>query len=332
VIFQNKITKRELMKILANDGISEEGITVLENNGFTVSTVNVPQEKLVDTINKEGYIGLLVRSATTARQDLIDACPNLKLIGRGGVGMDNIDVDYARSKGLAVINTPAASSQSVAEMVMGNLFSLSRSIFHANRMMPETGHEAFKSLKKKYAKGQELRGKTLGIVGFGRIGQALASYALAIGMKVKAIDRKTDPIEIPIKIDGLSTVYASVNPTTNLDEIIGELDYISVHVPKQADNQAVISGERIAQMKDGVIIVNAARGGVIDEEALLNGINNGKIRAAGLDVFENEPNPRKDLLENENIASTPHIGAATTEAQARIGIELAEQIIQHFKS
>ncbi|MFT5823650.1 MAG: D-3-phosphoglycerate dehydrogenase [Crocinitomix sp.] len=314
------------MKILANDGISPEGVAALEASGFEVSTVNIPQDKLIDAINTENYVGVLVRSATTVRAEVVDACPGLKLIGRGGVGMDNIDVAYARSKGLHVINTPGASSQSVAEMVMGNLFALSRSLHDSYQQMPASGDTNFKALKKKYGKGQELRGKTIGIVGFGRIGQSLASYALGVGMVVRAIDMQTNPIEISLAINGIGDLKVTITPTNNLLDIISELDYISLHVPKQNNGAAVIGDDLIAKMKDGAIIVNAARGGVIDEDALLRGLASGKIRAAGLDVFENEPNPRKDLLENEKIAATPHIGAATTEAQTRIGLELAEQI------
>jgi D-3-phosphoglycerate dehydrogenase len=319
------------MKILANDGISPEGVKALEKAGFEVITQNIPQNQLIDYINNNQINALLVRSATTVRKDLIDACPSLKLIGRGGVGMDNIDVDYARSIGREVINTPGASSQSVAEMVMGNLFSLSRSLFHSHRVMPQVGDVEFKALKKKYGKGQELRGKTIGIVGFGRIGRSLASYCLGIGMKVMAVDMQSNEVNIPIHINGTADINVKIKPFTNLLDIIGDLDYISLHIPKQANGKAVITDAEIAKMKDGVILVNAARGGVIDEDALLKGIANGKIRAAALDVFENEPSPRKDLLENENIATTPHIGAATTEAQTRIGLELADQIIKYFK-
>ncbi len=315
------------MKILANDGISQEGITALEKGGFTVVTTNVPQEQLIDAINKEGYVGVLVRSATTVRKEVIDACPNLKLIGRGGVGMDNIDVEYARGKGLHVINTPGASSQSVAELVMGNLFSLSRGIFHSNRVMPSTGNTEFKSLKKKYAKGQELRGKSIGIVGFGRIGQALASYCIGCGMNVIAIDRKVKSYTIPLTLQG-KNIDVNIETIVDFSSVLSELDYISLHVPKQADGSAVIDTKEIEAMKSGVIIINAARGGVINEDALIAGINAGKIRAAALDVFENEPAPRVDILAHEQIASTPHIGAATVEAQSRIGEELAEQIIQ----
>ncbi|MDG1915459.1 MAG: NAD(P)-dependent oxidoreductase [Crocinitomix sp.] len=319
------------MKILANDGISPEGVAALEQSGFEVSTTNIPQDQLIETINEENYVGVLVRSATTVRAEVVDSCPGLKLIGRGGVGMDNIDVEYARSKGLHVINTPGASSQSVAEMVMGNLFALSRSLHDAYNQMPDSGDTQFKVLKKKYGKGQELRGKTIGIVGFGRIGQSLASYALGVGMNVRAIDMQLNPVQIPLSINGAAALNVTLTPTNDLAEIIGELDYISLHVPKQSNGAAVINDDLISKMKDGVIIVNAARGGVIDEDALLRGLAFGKIRAAGLDVFENEPNPRKDLLVNEKIASTPHIGAATTEAQTRIGLELAEQIADLLK-
>jgi len=319
------------MKILANDGISPEGVSALEKDGFTVVTENVAQDELIEAINSENYVGLLVRSATTARKDLIDACPNLKLIGRGGVGMDNIDVDYARSKGIHVINTPGSSSQSVAEMVMGSLFSLSRSLFHSHRMMPATGAKEFKALKKKYGKGQELRGKTIGIVGFGRIGRSLAAYCIGNGMKVLAVDTQTNPVKVPLSIEHVGTLNVTINPYSHLNDIIRDCDYISIHVPKQANGEALIGENEIDKMKDGVILVNAARGGVIDETALIKGLDSGKIRAAALDVFENEPTPREDLLTNESIATTPHIGAATTEAQTRIGLELAEQIIDLLK-
>ncbi|MEX1002962.1 MAG: D-2-hydroxyacid dehydrogenase [Crocinitomicaceae bacterium] len=315
------------MKVLANDGIAPEGVKVLEAKGFKVSTTNVPQEQLIDAINKEGYTALLVRSATTVRKDLIDACPGLKLIGRGGVGMDNIDVEYARSKGIHVINTPAASSQSVAELVMGNLFSLSRFVFQANRTMPEKGDTDFKRLKKAYADGQEVRGKTLGIIGFGKIGQALAAYALGVGMKVRAIDPFVESAKISVNIEFHGPVKVMVDTEKELRDVIGDLDYISLHIPKTKNGEAVIGKDEFDLMKEGVIIANAARGGVMDEDALIQALNSGKVRAAALDVFENEPNPRKDLLQHERILSTPHIGAATDEAQSRIGIELAEQII-----
>lgn len=319
------------MKILANDGISAEGKEKLEAAGFTVVTEHVEQDKLIDTINNEGYVALLVRSATTVRKDLIDACPNLKFIGRGGVGMDNIDVEYARSKGITVQNTPGASSQSVAELAMASLFAIARSTYDSYKQMPQKGDEEFGSLKKKYSKGVELRGKTLVIIGFGRIGQSLAGYALGIGMKVIGVTRSPRTVEIPLHIEGVGEVISTLTTTNNMDEALAQADFITMNVPKQANGEAVIGKAEFAKMKDGVRIVNVARGGVIDEDELLVALNSGKVAAAAVDVFVNEPKPRKDVLANEMIASTPHIGAATNEAQARIGIELADSIIETLK-
>lgn len=319
------------MKILANDGISKDAVAALEAAGFSVSTTKVAQADLINHINSENITALLVRSATTARKDMIDACPSLKLIGRGGVGMDNIDVEYARGKGLHVINTPGASSQSVAELVIGTLFSLSRDLFHSHRVMPVSGEKDFEVLKKRYGKGQELRGKKIGIVGFGRIGQSVASYALGCGMEVIAVDLYTNPVEVKVPIVGHGDAKVTITPKKELSEVISELDYISLHVPKQPNGAAVIGENEFSKMKKGAILVNAARGGVIDENALIKALDSGHIRAVGLDVFENEPTPKKELLQHEKIASTPHIGAATEEAQDRIGIELAEQIIKLLK-
>lgn len=316
------------MKVLANDGISQAGIDALESAGYTVLTDKVAQDDLIETINNQEIGVLLVRSATTARKDLIDACPNLQLIGRGGVGMDNIDVAYARSIGRTVINTPAASSQSVAELVLGHLSAISRSLHDSYKNM-ETGE--FSKLKKKYAKGVELRGKTLTIVGFGRIGQSLASYAIGCGMNVVAVDSFiTEPQTISLNLGNGISASVEITPTANLVEGISKADFISVHVPKQDDGSAVFGSKEFEAMKDGVRIVNAARGGVIDEDALLVALDSGKIAAVALDVFENEPNPRKDLLNHSKIACTPHIGAATLEAQDRIGTELASSIIDKF--
>lgn len=315
------------MKILANDGISARGKQLLEGAGFIVITEKVPQENLAAAVNEQGIEMILVRSATTVRKDVIDACPNLKLIGRGGVGMDNIDVDYARSKGIIVINTPASSSQSVAELVMGHLFSISRYLNDSYKNI-ETGD--FSVLKKNYGKGVELRGKTLGIIGFGRIGQSLASYALGIGMNVIAVDHNEGDAEISVPIGNGNLIKVNLKKQTNLLDVIGLMDYISIHVPKQADGSAVIGAKEFALMKKGVRIVNAARGGVINEDDLLVALNSGQVAAAALDVFENEPNPRKELLNHPSIACTPHIGAATEEAQDRIGEELASLIIGQF--
>ncbi len=314
------------MKILANDGISAVGKAKLEANGFTVVTTNVPQEQLANAINTEGYVGLLVRSATTARKELIDACPNLRFIGRGGVGMDNIDVDYARSKGVTVFNTPGSSSGSVAELVMAQLFDMVRSLYDSNRQMPVNGLAEFKSLKKKYGKGSELRGKTLGIIGFGRIGRAVASYALGCGMKVIAYDRTPSDAPVRLTIAGHGSIDVSV-PQVSFDELLATSDLITLHVPKQDGGAAVLGAAELAKCKKGVFVVNTARGGSIDEDALLEALNSGNIAAAALDVFENEPTPREDLLKHPRISLTPHVGAATEEAQDRIGEEIADIIL-----
>ena len=318
------------MKILANDGIAPIGKANLEALNYTVITETVPQEDLIKAINDNNYVGLLVRSATTVRKDLIDACPGLKLIGRGGVGMDNIDVEYAISKGIKVINTPAASSQSVAEQVMAHLFGAARSLYDSNRKMPTSGLSDFKTLKKKYGKGIELRGSTLGIIGFGRIGQSLASYALGCGMNVIAYDPFVPEAKITIPVAS-NSVYVDMK-TISLDDLLSKSNFISLHMPMPSDGNALIGHDEFSKMQDGVIIANAARGGVIDEDALIANLDSGKVAHAALDVFINEPSPRKDLLTHSNISLTPHTGAATLEAQDRIGEELASQIINHFQT
>ena len=316
------------MRILANDGISQSGVSALEKEGFEVLTTTVAQEQLASFINENNITGLLVRSATQVRKELIDACPTLKLIGRGGVGMDNIDVAYARQKGLHVINTPAASSGSVAELVFGHLFGGVRFLHDANRNMPLEGDSNFKKLKKAYAKGIELRGKTLGIIGFGRIGQATAKIALGVGMKVVYSDPYIEnaSVEVPF-YDGQKITFEL--ESTTKEKLLGAADFITLHVPAQ--KEYVIGKREFDQMKSGVGIVNAARGGVIDEVALIGAIESGKVAFAGLDVFESEPNPEIKILMHPNISLSPHIGAATGEAQDRIGEELASQIASLMK-
>ncbi|RLD29374.1 MAG: 3-phosphoglycerate dehydrogenase [Bacteroidetes bacterium] len=317
------------MKVLANDGVSQSGIDALEKAGFEVSTTTVAQEQLENYINENQISVLLVRSATTVRQDLIDACPNLKIIGRGGVGMDNIDVEYARKKGLDVINTPAASSSSVAELVFAHLYGGVRYLYDSNRNMPLDGDTKFKALKKNYAKGSELRGKTLGIIGFGRIGQEVAKIGLGVGMKVIASDLYVP--KATIKVDFFDGQFINIDiETESIESILKQSDFISLHVPAQKDY--VIGKDQINKMKDGVGLINAARGGVIDEAALINALESGKIAFAGLDTFENEPTPAIQVLMNGRLSLTPHIGAATNEAQDRIGTELAAQIIGILKS
>lgn len=311
------------MKILANDGISQSGIDALTEAGYEVITTNVAQEQLVSFINENKIVVLLVRSATTARKELINTCPGLKIIGRGGVGMDNIDVEYAREKGLSVINTPAASSSSVAELVFAHLYGGVRFVYDSNRNMPLEGESNFKSLKKAYAKGIELRGKTLGIIGFGRIGQEVAKIALGVGMEVKASDKYINDVKVPVTLFNGDSINVNVE-TIDSSEVLKSSDFISLHVPAQKDY--VIGKKEFAIMKDGAAIINAARGGIIDEVALVNALDNGKLAFACLDTYENEPKPAIKLLMHPRISLTPHIGAATLEAQDRIGLELATQI------
>ena len=313
------------MKILANDGISQSGIDALEKDGFEVITTKVAQNQLENFINENNIDVILVRSATQVRQELIEACPSIKLIGRGGVGMDNIDVEYARENGVHVINTPAASSSSVAELVFAHLFGMVRFLHQANREMPLEGDSRFKDLKKQFAGGTELRGKTLGIIGFGRIGKEVAKIALGVGMKVIATDAFVVKTIINVPFYNGKSIDIEIE-TEPLNEVLKQSDFITLHVPNQ--KEYIIAEKQFNLMKDGVGIVNAARGGVLNEVALVNAIESGKVQFAALDVFESEPNPEIQLLMNPKISLTPHIGAATVEAQDRIGTELANQIIE----
>ena len=312
-----------MAKILANDGISATGVEALESYGYEVSTTNVAQEQLENHINSNEIDVLLVRSATTVRKDLIDACSSLKIIGRGGVGMDNIDVDYAREKGLYVINTPAASSASVAELVFAHLYGGVRFLYDANRQMPLEGDSNFKVLKKNYAGGSELRGKTMGVIGFGRIGQETAKIALGVGMHVVAHDPFMDKAEVKVVLGNGAAVDVAIE-MNSFESVLKEADFISLHVPAQ--DKPVIGKKELAMMKKGAGLVNAARGGVIDEEALLDALENGQLSFAGLDTFVNEPKPAMKVLMHPSVSLTPHIGAATQEAQDRIGTELEQQI------
>lgn len=317
------------MKVLANDGISKSGIKALEKGGFEVITTKVAQEQVANYINTHAVSVLLVRSATKVRKDIIDTCPGLKIIGRGGVGMDNIDVDYARSKGIHVINTPASSSESVAELVFAHLFTGVRFLQDANRNMPLEGDSNFEGLKKAYANGIELRGKTLGIIGFGRIGREVAKIGLGLGMKVIASDKFVGNAEI--KVSFYNGQFINVDIVTEpMEDIFRHSDFITLHVPAQ--DGYVIGAEELEAMKDSVGIINCSRGGVIDEVALIDALDSGKVSFAGLDVFEEEPTPAIQVLMHPKISLTPHIGAATLEAQDRIGTELAEQIISLLRT
>ena len=314
-------------KLLANDGIDDVGKAMLEKEGIAVDVKRIPQDQLAGKLNE--YQGIIVRSATEVRKDLIDKCPNLRVIARGGVGLDNIDVDYARSKGIVVLNTPAASSESVAELVFAHILIIARFLHQANRTMPVSGNTDFVNLKKAYSGGIELKGKTLGIIGFGRIGQALGRIARGFGMHIIAVDPYINVAELTGRTSD-TTDNKVVLHTVPLDDLLHKADVISLHVP--GTGGALISDTEFAQMKDNVIIVNAARGGAIDESALLASLASGKVFGAGLDVFENEPTPSAEILHHPRISLSPHIGASTHQAQANIGIELAQKIIEVFRN
>lgn len=317
-----------MLKILANDGIHPDGQTLLEEAGYEVVTEKVPQDQLMEVLPQ--YDVVIVRSATKIRKDLIAACPNLKVIARGGVGLDNIDVDFAREKGITVMNTPAASSQSVAELAFAHMFNLARSVHLANREMPEKGGTAFKALKKSYSKGIQLRGKTLGIIGFGRIGREVARIGLGLGMNVMPVDLVIDEAEIDINIYKSSDVSLSVRMETyDMEEVLAKSDFLTLHVPF-GGGRALIGKDEFAKMKDGVRVINTARGGAIDEESLLIALESGKVAGAGLDVFVDEPTPLPALLNHPKVSVSPHIGASTAEAQRNIGLELADRILAHF--
>ncbi len=313
------------MNILANDGIDPLGKQLLEKAGFNVDTNHIPQDELSTKL--QAYDAITVRSATKVRKELIDQCPNLKLIGRGGVGMDNIDVEYARSKGIAVVNTPAASSLSVAELVFAHLLSGVRFLYDSQRKMPVEGDTNFGGLKKAYAKGVELRGKTLGVIGIGRIGRETAKVGLGLGMDVIVSDLFEAPKSLPLTLSGGITVDVPIQQV-ELEELLQRSDFISLHVP--FTDKPIIGKAEFELLKPGVGLVNASRGGVIDELALIEALDSGKVAFAGLDVFDDEPTPRKVLLTHPKVSLTPHIGAATGEAQERIGEELANLIIEHL--
>lgn len=315
-----------MIRILANDGIHPDGQLLLEEANYEVDTNKIPQEDLMEKL--QDYDAIIVRSATKVRKELIDACPRLKMIARAGVGLDNIDVAYAREKGIKVINTPKASSLAVAELVLGQIFSLSRYLYQANRSMPETGNSEFKQLKKRYAKGLQVSGRKLGIIGFGRIGQELARLAMGIGMEVLATDLEERKVNVYIQPPAVENASLAVElQTVPMERLLEESDFISIHVPSGKD---LITAKEIGQMKKGACIINTSRGGVISEKDLLEALDSGQLAGAALDVFDHEPSPSTAILQHPLISATPHIGASTLEAQRYIGLEIADAFIDFF--
>ncbi len=322
-----------MTKILANDGIDANGKKILEDAGFTVITEKIAQENLLTELNN--FDAILVRSATKVRKELIDACPNLKLIGRGGVGMDNIDVEYAKNKGIKVINTPASSSVSVAELVFAHIFSAARLIQVTNRVMPNEGNTKFNDLKKVASNGIELQGKTMGIFGFGRIGQEVAKMAIGLGMHVLAFDPYVEKVDLSLNLPALGQNNSRIKVTINTvsdESVLTHADFITFHLPFNEGDKPIVDAAKMAKMKRGVGLVNCSRGGVISESDLLAALNSGQVGFAGLDVFEKEPPVNMDILKHDNVSLSPHIGGSTKEAQNRIGIELAEKVIEFFKN
>ncbi len=309
-------------KILVNDGMEEEGILALRAFGFEVDGEPISQEHLKSKL--QNYDGIIVRSATKVRKDLIEICPNLKFIARGGVGMDNIDVEYAKSKNIQVINTPAASSRSVAELAMAHILSCTRGLFISSREL--NSDENFVKLKKQMSSFQEVKSKKLFLIGFGRIGRELSKMALGAEMEVIVHDPYIKIAEIELDIMGKKF---NVNlPLVDLDEGLQQADYISIHTPFSGN--PILSKREFGLMKKNVILINTSRGENIDESALIEALESGKVQAAGLDVFQNEPNISLSILKQRNVGVTPHIGASTKEAQARIAIELVEKIKDCF--
>lgn len=319
-----------MARLLVNDGLANDAIAKLQEAGFEVNTEKVPQEELPSALPE--YDGIIVRSATKIGQEVIDACPNLQFIGRAGTGMDNISVDYAKNKGIEVVNTPAGPSESVAELVFAHAFSIARNLYHANRQMPEQAETNFRGLKKSFSNGLELRGKTLGVIGFGQIGQCVARMGLGLGMNVLPFKLHAETVKIFVDFFEVQNASIAIDmETAEFGKLLKESDIITIHVPYQPSDPPVLFRERFNKMKDGVTVINTSRGGVIKEDDLIEALDSGKVGAAGLDVYENEPTPNPKLLHHPQISLTPHIGASTKEAQQRVGLEIAQKVIEFFQ-
>ncbi|RRQ45967.1 D-2-hydroxyacid dehydrogenase [Chryseobacterium sp. SC28] len=313
------------MIVLANDGISDSGFQLLREAGITVLDSRVSPEHLSNFINENKVDALLVRSATQVRQQLIDECPSLKIVGRGGIGMDNIDVEYAIDKGLHVINTPTASCKSVAELVFAHFFSLARFLHESNRLMPLEGETHFSALKKSFHNASELSGKTLGVVGMGNIGLEVIRIGISLGMKILAYNRTPKTSTVALSFFDGQTLNFEIKSVT-LDEVLENADFISLNTGKT--DRYLIDTDEFAMVKDGAFLVNTARGGVVNEVAMIDALESGKLAGAALDVFEKEPTPEVEILMHPGMSLSPHVGANTMDAQDRIGKELATQLIK----
>lgn len=298
------------MKVLISDPIAPQGIEILKDAGFEViEKTGLSPEELAKVISD--YDGIIVRSATKVTKEVIEAAKNLKVIGRAGIGLDNVDQETAKNKGVKVVNTPTATSISVAELALGMMFAAARRIPQAN-----VSTRASKWEKKKF-KGFELYGKRLGIIGLGRIGTELAKRAKALGMSVKAYDPYVKTSD-----------YADL---VDFETLIKEADYISLHIPKTKETEHILDKAAFEKMMDNVVIINCARGGVVDEGALYDAVISGKVRIACVDVYESEPAKENKLFELEQVIVTPHIGAQTKEGQTRAGTQIAELVRDALK-
>jgi D-3-phosphoglycerate dehydrogenase len=301
-----------MAKLLISDPIADEGVEKLEQAGFELDhKYDLSAEELENQIGE--YEGIVVRSATKLRAPILDAAENLKIIVRAGVGLDNIDLDHAEELGIEVRNTPSASSNSVAELALGHMLSLARKIPRGTASLKE------KQWIKSDLKGTELWGKTLGVIGAGRIGSLVAEKGKALGMEPLAYDKFID--ESPV--EGVEMV--------NLDELLEKSDYVTLHIPFVESEGATIAENELKRMKDSAYLVNCARGGVVDENALKQALSNDWIAGAALDVFSEEPPQDEELLSFDNLSLTPHIGASTAEAQTRVGTQAAEEFIDFFE-
>ncbi len=313
------------MRVLINDKISENGIESLKSAGFEVISTKVAQVQLENYINENGIDAIVVNHNTNITQELLEACPSIKLIACTSSNMENIEKDYAYENGIHIVNASKATTIAVAELVFAHLFGMVRFLHQSNREMPLEGESRFGDLKKQFSVGQELRGKTLGIIGLGKVGTEVAKIAAGIGMRVIAThSTKRENPEVSLSFFDGQSITIPIK-TKKIEEVLKTADFISIHTPLLEDY--VIGEKQLDLMKDNVGIVNTAIGGAIDEIALINAIKKGKVKYAGLDVFENQPSPEIQLLMNPEISLTPNVGGITLESQERIGDEIAKQII-----
>ena len=317
------------MKVLANDGISQNSKKELIDLNFKIFDTKIDQSELIKYINRNHIEIILVRSATIINSEILNNCKSIKLIGRAGVGLDNIDLISAKKNNVRVFNTPNASSISVAELVISHLLSANRNLHITNRSMPLNGETKFKEIKSHSSECKEVMFKTLGIIGLGRIGQEVAKRAFSLGMNVIAFDKKIEKIKIHLDHIKNQNIFFDLK-TSSLNDVLKESDFITLHIPKIND-KPFIGRDEFDTMKKGFVIINTSRGGLIDESELIKFLNNKKVSFAALDVYENEPVPNIQLLMHDKISLSPHIGGSTVEAQERIGDEIVKEIKSFYK-